>query len=481
MTAKPFDADHVPKPSQADVDGLRARIRGRALTPADPAFETAALRFWNRLGPVSRRPRLIVRVAAAQDVAEAVRFARAHGLKVAVRGGGHNWANPTLRNGGLLIDLGELNQVASIDVAARRAVLQPIVSNREVQARLNALGLSYPSGHCPEVKLSGYLLSGGMSWNQGVWGPGVGSVEAIELVTARGERILADKDHNADYFWAARGAGPGFFGVATRYHLRLYDLPRAIAGSVCHYPMAEAGTVARWLEAVAPALPANLELSLFLVAAPPEVAAKCPPADAGKTCMVTATVFADSLDEARAALAALDACPAMDKHLFKETAAPTDFSALFDASGALWPQGMRSHVDAMFFNAGLEDMVLAVRDHFVATPAPEGLVLFTIFTGPDVPAPLPDAAFSMSARYYGGPWTQWRDAGDDAAATRWHDRCLDLLTPLACGHYISESSMVRRPDFVRRSYSESAWNRLRELRQKHDPDGVFYDYFEALS
>jgi FAD/FMN-containing dehydrogenase len=66
-----------------------------------------------------------------------------------VRGGGHNWCQPTLRNGGLLTDVKDLNKVISIDVPARKAVVQPIISNREIQKVLNAEGLAYPSGHCP--------------------------------------------------------------------------------------------------------------------------------------------------------------------------------------------------------------------------------------------------------------------------------------------------------------------------------------------
>jgi FAD/FMN-containing dehydrogenase len=64
---------------------------------------------------------------------------------------------------GLLIDLKDLNKVISIDVAAAKAIVQPIISNREIQRALNAKGLAYRSGHCPQVKLSGYLLGGGTS------------------------------------------------------------------------------------------------------------------------------------------------------------------------------------------------------------------------------------------------------------------------------------------------------------------------------
>ena len=50
---------------------------------------------------------------------------------------------------------------------------------------------------------------------------------AIDVVTADGELVRASEDENADLFWAARGAGPGFFGVVTRFHLRTLPTPGA--------------------------------------------------------------------------------------------------------------------------------------------------------------------------------------------------------------------------------------------------------------
>jgi len=340
--------------------------------------------------------------------------------------------------------------------------------------------LSYPSGHCPPVKLSGYLLTGGMSWNQGVWGPGVGSVEAVELVTPEGEMITADKNQNTDYYWAARGAGPGFFGVATRYHLNLYDLPKAIACSSYFYPIGAVGVVAKWLESIASKLAANIELSLFLLSAPPELAEKCE-ADAGKVCTVTATIFADSAEEVKSALKPLDECPIIEKCLSKTIAEPSNFEALFDASGALWPADHRNQVDAVFSNSRLADLVNAVRDHFLKSPSPTTLIMFAIFTGPHIPAPLPDAAFSMSAHYYGGPWTMWKRPEDDEANTQWHEKCVELLTPFVAGQYVGESDIVKYRNYVQASYTESKWKRLQELRKKYDPEGVFFDYFEGLS
>jgi FAD/FMN-containing dehydrogenase len=461
-----------------DTVALRARVKGRVSLRGEGDFDALAFGGqWNRFLS-ERAPDVLVRVADEQDVVEAVRFARANGLKVAVRGGGHNWAHMALRTGGMLLDLGDLDQVVSIDREARTAVLQPIISNREIQATLNPLGLAYPSGHCPEVKLSGYLLGGGMSWNQGVWGEGFRSVEAIELVTADGELITASESENGDFFWAARGAGSGMFAVAVRYHLRLYPLPGGIWSSGYYYALEQIEEVGGWLGSIAPELSNKIELTLFLVHAPRELADRCS-ASKGKVGLVTAAVFAETGEEARALLKPLDECPS-GQPLMTLAPKPSNFDGLFDLSGSMWLEGRRSAVDAMFYDADPRALAGAIAEHFVEAPHEETLILFSIYTGSDVPAPLPDAAFSMSAKIYGGPWTQWLEPADDAANVQWHERCTELLLPFAKGHYIGESSTTVHPEFIRGSYSDENWQRLSDLRRRYDPERVFFSHDEGL-
>jgi FAD/FMN-containing dehydrogenase len=462
-----------------DVAPLRSRLGGRVATSADDDF--AALAFggqWNRLLP-SRAPQVIARVRDERDVVEAVSFARAQGLKVAVRGGGHNWANPALRRGGMLIDLTDLNRIVELEPGERRAVVQPVISNREAQRALNAEGLAYPTGHCPQVKLSGYLLGGGMSWNQGSWGPGCASVEAIDLVTPDGELITASEDQHPDLFWAARGAGSGLFAVAVRFHLRLNELPPAIWSYGAYYPIEELQAVAGWLGSVAPDLSERVELSLFLLTAPPDLGRASGPGRR-KACMVSAAIFAHSEEEARAGLRSLEEGPVRDASISVSPPAPSSFEELFDLSGALWPEQHRNAVDAMYYDSAPADLAGAVGEHFLSTPSETTVVLFTLFTGANVPAPLPDAAFSMSARIYGGPWTMWTDAADDGANVDWHERCVELLKPHAVGHYVGETNTVAHPEYARAAYSAESWGRLSELRERHDPDGLFFSPGEAV-
>jgi hypothetical protein len=71
-----------------------------------------------------------------------------------------------------------------------------------------------------------------------------------------------------DYFWAARGSGYGFFGVATRYHLKLYPLPKAIQSVSYYYSLSVTDTVAEWLGNNGSKLSPAVELSVFLLIAP---------------------------------------------------------------------------------------------------------------------------------------------------------------------------------------------------------------------
>jgi FAD/FMN-containing dehydrogenase len=454
-------------------------FKGAVLTSSDAAFGPAAMNnVWNKLHP-KRLPQIVAQAADEQDVVAAVTFARANKLKVAVRGGGHNWCSPSLRHNGLLLDLTRLNKVLSVDPVARKAIVQPIVSNRDIQAALNPHGLAFPTGHCPEVKLSGYLLSGGMAWNHGEWGPGVASVEAIEIVNAAGEVITASATENADYFWAARGGGPGFFGVAIRYHLKLHALPKAITSSAYYYPYEHIVPLARWLDGLAGQLPSSVELSLFAVQAPSDLADKAKNSN-GKVALVSAVMFGDSEHVARSTLAMLDSYPSLDQSLSKSVAQKTTFKGLFDASGALWPSNLRCKVDALFFNAPLSDLCSAVAGHFLAAPS-STVLLFAAYTGKNRPPATPsDAAFSMTGALYGGPWTMWQEPEHDEQNAAWHEKCIALLKPYVAGHYIGETDIVAHPEFAPASYTSAAWDRLAELRKKYDPERRFFGYGDGL-
>ena len=86
----------LPKPARAfalppdPFGALRGRLLGRLITPDDAEYDTARRTLYFA---VDRWPLAIVQAADAEDVAEAVAFARIHGLPLAVRSGGHSLAH----------------------------------------------------------------------------------------------------------------------------------------------------------------------------------------------------------------------------------------------------------------------------------------------------------------------------------------------------------------------------------------------------
>jgi FAD/FMN-containing dehydrogenase len=144
-----------------DPKELQDRIEGSVTISTDASYpQLRRDEVWPQNTP-GRYPRLIVQVASQNDVVQAVKFARAAGMKIAVRGGGHSWVGFSLRDESLLIDLGRLNQV-SIDREARTARIQPAITGQELNRLLEAEGLAFPVGHCGTVALSGFLLNGGI-------------------------------------------------------------------------------------------------------------------------------------------------------------------------------------------------------------------------------------------------------------------------------------------------------------------------------
>ena len=463
----------------ADLAALRRRLDGDVIGIADPAYDRVLPDMvFNQLKP-HRRPDVIVRAAHEDDVREAVRAARDQGLRVTARGGGHSWTGLAVRNGGMLIDLSRLTEV-TVDVDARTATTQPSVSNRELMRRLSLHGLAFPVGHCPTVKASGFLLSGGIGWNSAVWGPACYNVDGIDLVTADGRRVHADATQNTELFWAARGAGAGLFAVATRYHLRLHPLPSAIRTSTYLYPFERLEEVGRWLETAADDLPAFVELSVFLLSAPPELAARCE-SSAGKVFMVTATAFATDADEAARALAPLESCPVLSECLSGSVGEPTPFEALFDSSGRMWPPEHRYHVETLWSSRPTVDLLVALGEHFVRAPSAKTLVLFAIYPGWTQFQPREDAAFSMAARTYGGLWTTWENAADDAVNLAWHQEATALLEPFTAGHYLGETNIVEDPSRAAAAFSPAHWQRLQSLRETYDPDGLFHGFTGGLA
>ncbi|MEV6294307.1 FAD-binding oxidoreductase [Streptomyces sp. NPDC051896] len=420
---------------------------------------------WNALTP-ARFPDVIVRAASVGDVVEAVRLARSQRLQVAIRSGGHNWSGSSLRDGGMLIDLSGLRGCA-VDPASATATVQPGVTGGQLTAELGRHGLAFPTGHCGSVAVGGYLLSGGLGWNSGVRGPACASVEGLEAVTADGEAVTCSASEHRDLFWAGRGAGPGFFAAVTAFRLRLYPSPGAITSTRWTFPLANVTEVTHWVTELAAGLSPNVELSFSLGTV--DLGPK--PGPRGVT--VTGTAFAASRQEADAFLLPLRHCPLSQSSLSRRLDEPTTFKALYDSAAALWPPQLRYAADTLWSDAGFPTLLGELADVVDSAPSHRSLVL-----APFSPAgrPPPDMAFSVLGQSYVVPYAVWDDPRQDAANIGWLREAMHRVEPFGTGHYIAEADLTAAPSRARRSFTADDWQRLRSLRTRYDPDGVFCSY-----
>jgi FAD/FMN-containing dehydrogenase len=339
------------------------------------------------------------------------------------------------------------------------------VTNGRLVTALAAHGLAFPAGHCASVPLSGYLLGGGFGWNSGHWGMACHNVESVEVVLADGSIVNASATEHEDIFWAARGAGPEFFGIVTEYRLRLHDLPRAIRTSVWTYRLDGISQVERWMSRTMGVVPANVEFTAMISSASPELAGK-----AAKTVSAVATIFADTEEEAAATLSRIvDGAP--EGALAIQLDMETPFEVLYLMIGHSFPEGRRYAADTNWSEdpAGLmSGLARAVE----AAPSPESFALGVVLP-PQRGERMPDAVFSMTGPAFGCAYAVWQDERSDAENFAWLRDASADVAPISLGHYVGEADL----DLVERSrgsFSAAAYYRLRHLQQKYDPNGLFH-------
>ena len=247
-------------------DGLTqnfsTKFKGRALRPGDADYDLSR-RLWN--GAIERRPAVIARCKDSEQVSQAVQFARTSGLEIAVRGGGHNYAGNASCDGGVMIHLGDMKEVA-VDPAARRVKCGGGATWGDVDAATQAHGLATPGGIISHTGVAGLALGGGIGWLTEAAGLSCDNLLAAEVVTAEGRIVRASPNENPDLFWGLTGGG-GNFGVVTAFEFRLHPVGTVLGGMVLH-PLAHASEMLRFYRDFCATLPDEAEAYAALVTSP---------------------------------------------------------------------------------------------------------------------------------------------------------------------------------------------------------------------
>ena len=283
----------MPLSTAANAFRLPAGSAGRIVTASDTDYDKLRTVMYG--GP-DKRPAHIVRVSDAADIAAAIAYARDNRLELAIRSGGHSGAGHSTTDGGLVIDLRDLKDIA-IDAANRTVWVGAGVTAGELTEALAPHQLVVGFGDTGSVGVSGITLGGGVGYLARKYGLSIDSLLAVELVAADGRQVLADEANHPELFWALRGGG-GNFGVVTRLKFRLHPLP-AFTGGMLVLP-ATARTIAGFV-AAAKAAPEELSGIANVMPAPPMPF--LPAEQHGKLVILAMLAFAGEPEAADKALA----------------------------------------------------------------------------------------------------------------------------------------------------------------------------------
>jgi FAD/FMN-containing dehydrogenase len=279
------------------ISNLRANLHGNVIAPDDPGYDDARRVFFTGF---DRRPAAIVRVADASDVSRTVNLARETGAELAVRSGGHSRAGFGTSEGGIVLDLCEMNAV-EIDPEGRTAWAQTGMTAGDYTKATGEHGLATGLGDTASVGVGGITLGGGIGFLVRKHGLTIDDVLGAEVVTADGELLEVGEDTHPDLFWALRGGG-GNFGVATRLRFRLHEIDEVIGGMLMLPASAE---VIVGLVAAAEAAPEELSVIANVTKAPP--LPFVPAEQHGKPVVMARMVYAGDAEAGERAIAPIRA------------------------------------------------------------------------------------------------------------------------------------------------------------------------------
>jgi FAD/FMN-containing dehydrogenase len=191
---------------------LGGSLSGRLVLPTDPYYSVARQLELGQFDAVN--PQAVAYCASAADVSVCVRFAQDHGVRTAVRSGGHSYGGYSTTPG-LIIDVSRLNAVKVN--SASSVELGPGAQNVNILNALAPHALVVSEGGCPTVCAGGFLQGGGFGFLTRPIGMACDAVTSAEVVLANGLVVTASAQQNPDLFWAIRGGGGGNFGIVTKF------------------------------------------------------------------------------------------------------------------------------------------------------------------------------------------------------------------------------------------------------------------------
>lgn len=447
---------------------FKSSLAGLVLMPADEGYDDAR-RVWNSL--IDRRPGLVVQARGLADVVRSVEFARTHGLLISVRGGGHNVSGSAVCDGGIVIDLRNMNAVR-VDRRSMTVHVQGGARLADVDRETQLFGLVTPTGNVSDTGIGGLTLCGGMSNLRRKWGLAIDNLVSVELVTASGDVKTASACENVDLYWAVRGGG-GNFGIVTNFEFRLHELGPEVFFAAQFFTIDDAPAVMRkWRDFVESSQDEISSLG-FLWTVP--AVDGFPPELRGKRVFLYGALYAGAAGQGEKALAPLQRIgkPVLD---LSGRGPFVGWQKAFDpffVRGPVYPE-IHAYWKSIYLR-GLDDTLI---DDLVArartAPTDQCLVVLWHLGGAVARLSAEQTAFGKrSAPYLLSYDSCWTDRAQTDAVVQWTRDQINAAKPHSPGgSYLNFPGVGADAAAVREAYGAN-YDRLAKIKTQHDPTNMF--------
>lgn len=440
-------------------------FRGPIYAPGDPGYEE--IRAVENLA-IDRRPGLIIRCSGEADVIDGVNLAREHGLVLAIRGGGHHVAGHGTVDGGLVLDMRDMNGVW-VDPSNKSVRVQGGATWGQVDRETQVFGLAVPGGVASTTGVGGLTLGGGIGWLHRKWGLSCDNLVSAQIVLASGELVTASADENPDLFWAIRGGG-GNFGVVVDFTFEARVLgPEVALAVVFHDAAAGAELMPQWRDL---ALRAGDEVTTRALYWSLPAVDDLPPPVQGKDVFIIAALYAGDKQEGQGII---DEFRNVGTPLFDMTEHLPNYRA-FQAGFDPLVTNLHSYWKSMYLSELNDEALAFIHERAMTRPDPSVLIHIPIMGGATAAVPAEDTAFGdRSAQFMlsidGGTYEP--DKFDQVR--EWVRDSIEAARRLdgAGGAYLGFSGDETTDERVVAQQFGGNLERLSAIKKQYDPGNLF--------
>ena len=446
---------------QQAITEFRGQFRGAVIEPQDAGYEEAR-KVYN--GMIDRKPRLIAKCTGVADVMAAVKMAKASGLRVSIRGGGHNAAGLGVCDDGMVIDLAPINYVR-VDPGARTALVGAGCKWSDVDHATHAFGLAVPSGIVSSTGVAGLTLGGGMGHLTRKYGLTIDNLISVDMVLADGRFVVASAEENTDLFWAVRGGG-GNFGIVTSFLFEAHPVHTVCAGPML-WDLEHAADVMKWYREFITQAPEEMNGFFAMMTVPPG-----PPFPENlhfrKMCAIV-WCYLGPPEEANAILEPIRSYRPPAFELF----GPMPFPMLQGMFDPLYPTGLQWYWKADFFRQISDEAIQKHLEYAAKLPTWQSTMHLYPVNGKANRVKESDTAFSYRDATFSEVIVGVDpDPANRDKITEWAKGYYSALHPYGAGGAYLNFMMDEGDERIRATYRGN-YSRLAAIKAKYDPENFF--------